>query len=109
MEEGRWSPSPINDRGWQISELCKAEDVRTEWYKRWCKEIGEEPRLHRKQWEFAYIMQSLWERGCIAYNKKGLVFAVGTEPLPSVFANYGCTIVATDIHPEKGFELGWAN
>ena len=48
------------------SELCKAVDLQADWYKRWCKELNEEPKFHRKQWEFIYVMQALWERGCIA-------------------------------------------
>lgn len=52
-------------------------------------------------------MQTLWERSCIKKGKKGLVFAVGTEPCPSIFANYGCDILATDIFPEQGVEKGW--
>ena len=35
--------------------------------------------------------------------KRGLVFAVGTEPLPAMFASFGCAIVATDIFPEQGW------
>jgi SAM-dependent methyltransferase len=89
------------------SELCKAVHLQADWYKRWCKELKEEPCFHRKQWEFVYVMQALWERGCIAKGKKGLVFAVGSEPGPSIFANYGCDILATDIFPEKGVEKGW--
>ena len=38
---------------------------------------------------------------------KGLVFAVGSEPLPSIFANHGCDITATDIYPQEGIEKGW--
>lgn len=91
------------------SELCKAIDMQADWYKRWCHELKEEPKFHRKQWEFVYVMQALWERGCIEQGKKGLVFAVGTEPGPSVFANYGCDILATDILPVKGIEMGWTN
>lgn len=91
------------------SELCKAEHLQTEWYRRWCNELREEPRFHRKQWEFVYIMQALWERGCIEKGKKGLVFAVGTEPGPSIFANYGCHILATDIAVELGEERGWSD
>ena len=95
-------PAPLKHfRYKRISELCKAQDWYTEWYARWVGEIKEPARFHRKQWEFTYVMQSLWERGCIDQGKKGLVFAVGTEPLPSVFANYGCDIVATDIFPER--------
>jgi hypothetical protein len=29
--------------------------------------------------------------------RKGLGFAVGTEPLPSVFAKYGVSVLATDL------------
>ena len=56
-----------------------------------------------------FIMQALWERGCITAGKKGLVFAVGNEPLPAMFASFGCSILATDIFPEKGLEMGWDN
>ena len=89
------------------SELCKAGDWHTDWFNRWCKELNEPARFHRKQWEYVYIMQALWERGCIEKGKKGLVFAVGSEPLPSIFANYGCDILATDIFPEEGIAKGW--
>lgn len=109
MKERQLRISSVNIKAKRISELCKAKDTHTEWYRRWCSEIKEEPRFHRKQWEFAYILQALWERGCIGKGKKGLVFAVGMEPLPSLFANYGCDILATDIFPEKGIELGWTN
>jgi hypothetical protein len=106
-EERKWNTSLDFDAGRRKSELCKAKDFHTDWYNRWCHEIGETPRYHRKQWEYTYVMQALWERKCISNGKKGLVFAVGNEPLPSVFAKYGCDILATDIHPEKGQKLGW--
>ena len=106
-QERNWNSSLVNDTERRKSELCKAKHLQMEWYKRWCKELNEQPEFHRKQWEFIYVMQALWERGCIAVGKKGLVFAVGSEPVPSVLANYGCDIVATDIQPEKGVQLGW--
>jgi hypothetical protein len=104
---GNWNESLIYDTGKRKSELCKAKDWCTDWFARWVKELNEPARFHRKQWEFIYVMQALWERGCIAEGKKGLVFAVGTEPGPSIFANYGCDILATDIFPEQGKEKGW--
>ncbi len=106
-EQRKWNMDLVYDFGKRRSELCKAMDRRAEWYKRWCRELNEEPNFHRKQWEFVYVMQALWERGCIAEDKKGLVFAVGSEPLPAMFAKYGCTILATDIFAEKGIEMGW--
>lgn len=104
-----WNTSLVGDRGKRISELCKAKDWRTDWFKRWLTELREPARFHRKQWEFIYVMQALWERRCIGRDKKGLVFAVGSEPGPSVFANYGCDILATDIFPEIGVEKGWTH
>ena len=110
MNEARqWNTSLGYDFGKRRSELCKAMDYKADWFKRWCAELDEQPNFHRKQWEFVYIMQALWERGCIAKDKKGLVFAAGTEPLPAMFAKYGVNILATDIFPEKGIEMGWDN
>jgi len=109
MEERNWNTALLNGTGKRKSELCKAKDLQADWYKRWCKELNEEPKFHRKQWEFVYVMQALWERGCITKGKKGLVFAVGSEPGPSIFAKYGCDIVATDILPEKGKAMGWTD
>ena len=106
-QTNNWNTSLVFENAQRKSELCKAKDFQTKWYQRWCKEINEVPRLHRKQWEYAYIMQALWERGCIQRKKRGIGFAVGTEPLPSVFAKYECEILATDIQPEKGKTLGW--
>ena len=54
-------------------------------------------RLHRKIWEFCFIAQALDERGMLARGRRGLGFAVGTEPLPAMFASRGCAIVATDL------------
>lgn len=105
----KWNTGLLPDFGKRRSELCKANDFHMDWYKRWCNELGEKPNFHRKQWEFVYIMQALWERGCIREGSRGLVFAVGSEPLPSVFAKYGCDILATDIFPEEGIAKGWNN
>ncbi|HEX4877798.1 MAG TPA: hypothetical protein VFV31_14070 [Chitinophagaceae bacterium] len=109
MADREWTILLTQDAGRRRTELCKAQDFEKEWYLRWCQEMNEAPRFHRKQWEFVYNMQALWERGCIAPGKRGLVFAVGTEPAPSIFAKYGCEILATDILPEKGIEKGWNN
>ena len=104
-----WNTTLKEEHFKRRSELCKAKDFYASWYLRWCHELKEKPNFHRKQWEYVYIMQALWERGCIAAGKRGLVFAVGSEPLPSVFANHGCDLLATDIFPEEGLAKGWDN
>jgi hypothetical protein len=105
--ERPWNTSLVYDTGRRKSELCKAKDWHNDWFQRWVGEIREPSRYHRKQWEFVYVMQALWERDCIQSGKKGLVFAVGSEPCPTILANYGCDILATDILPERGIEKGW--
>ena len=107
--ERRWNKQLIYDHAKRRSELCKAKDFHAAWFRHWCDQLNEKPNFHRKQWEFVYVMQALWERGCITSGKRGLVFAVGTEPLPAMFASFGCAIVATDIFPEQGVEMGWDN
>jgi len=52
--------------------------------------------MHRKLWEWSAIAQALNERDMLSPGKQGLGFAVGTEPLPSLFASMGCCITATD-------------
>ncbi len=104
-----WTNTLQQDAGRRRTELCKAQDFHKEWYRRWCNEMKETPRFHRKQWEYVYNMQALWERNCIREGSRGLVFAVGSEPGPSIFANHGCTILATDIFAEQGMEKGWDN
>lgn len=91
------------------SGICKEIDFTRPWFSRWSEELKENPRLHRKLWEFTFICQALFERGQLTTGKKGLGFAVGTEPLPALFAKYGATITATDLDPESGEEKGWAN
>lgn len=109
LQERKWNNELVADHGKRRSELCKAKDFQQDWYKRWCGVLGETPNFHRKQWEYVYILQALWERDCIREGKRGIGFAVGTEPLPSVFASYGCDILATDINTEQGIEMGWTN
>lgn len=108
-KQRKWNTSLVNDFGRRRSELCKAKDFQQHWYTRWCTELGEQPNHHRKQWEYAFVLEALSERGCLQPGKRGIGFAVGTEPLPSVLAKYGCDILATDINPEEGKDLGWTN
>ncbi len=59
------------------------------------------PRLHRKQWEFVYIIRCIENAGLIAHGRRGLAFGVGREKLPSVFVAGGCKIQATDLPSEE--------
>lgn len=79
-----------------ISHIAKYEDMLTDNYRNLVKDIGENFKIHRKQWEFISIIQALQDVGKILPNNNGLGFGVGSEPLPSYFAKQGCKITATD-------------
>lgn len=91
------------------SRLCTQDQFQTSQYIYWCRQMHALYRFHRKQWEFCYIAQALYERGMVGPGKKGLGFAVGLEPLPSLFASYGCEIVATDLDVESARQAGWVD
>ncbi len=62
--------------------------------------------VHRKLWEWLFIVEALHERGMLAPGRRGLGFGVGREGLASLFASLGCRIVATDQAPGGAGE--WA-
>ena len=99
----RWPEEPTLEH--PVSQLCTIHQFRQP-YQELCRSFGEIPRVHRKQWEFAYILQALRQSGALQNKARGLGFAVGREPLPSCFAAHGCEIVATDMAAEQAHK--WA-
>lgn len=89
------------------SGVCRQLHFSTDEYRYWMSAMGVPPIMHRKQWELFYVAQALFEHDMLAEGKKGLVFAVGQEPLPSVFAARGCEILATDQAAETAAAGGW--
>lgn len=89
--------------------LCTHEQLDSAAFRYWASKIHERWRLHRKLWEFCYILQALYERGMLADGKKGLGFAVGEEPLPSLMASMGCTVLATDLDVNDPRATVWAD
>jgi len=87
------------------SVLCRSEHFNTDWLRFWAERIQpdqNEPRLHRKLWEFCIISQALHERGMLKAGRSGVGFAVGREPLASLFASFGTSILATDLKLGSG-------
>jgi hypothetical protein len=90
------------------SRACTQEQVESPVFKEWATRLGDRPRLlHRKLWEWCFISQVFEERGLLVVGAKGLGFAVGKEPLPSLFASRGCSILATDLSAEDAVKEGW--
>ncbi|MBI3866509.1 MAG: SAM-dependent methyltransferase [Planctomycetia bacterium] len=88
--------------------MCSAEQLESDAFRDWCRRLGDRFSLHRKLWEWGYICQALSERGMLSSGKRGLGFAVGKEPLPSLFASLGCEIVATDLDAADPRGANWS-
>ncbi len=90
-----------------VCQLVTANQFRSPIYQKWCDEMNEKAILHRKQWEYVYVLEVLSQKNKLARDFKGLGFGVGIEPLPAVFAKYGCEILATDQSIDNAKEQGW--
>jgi hypothetical protein len=97
-----------NNPGRIQSCLCTQAQLESEPFRRWARSIGETAgHLHRKIWEWCYIAQGLAERDMLRPGRRGLGFAVGEEPLASLFAGAGCAITATDLDLRRAAGAGW--
>lgn len=76
--------------------VCKFRDFSSPWFRTWSERIKNDA-LHRKIWEWNVIAQALDERDMLRSGRRGIGFAVGTEPLASLFASRGAEVDATDI------------
>ena len=90
-----------------VSQACTQAQMEEPHYSHWCSLIREAPRMHRKQWEFAYILQALHMHDMVEEGRRGLGFGVGREPLAAVFANRDVEILATDMTAEAAAGAGW--
>lgn len=90
-----------------VSQACTQAQMEEPHYAYWCDQIREQPRMHRKQWEFCYILQALKAHGMLVPGKRGLGFGVGLEPLAAVFAKNGVSVLATDLEPDEAQQAGW--
>jgi hypothetical protein len=100
------------------STVCRYEHFFSDWYERWAPRLklntpdidpnAKDSVVQRKAWEWCAIAQALEEREMLRPGRSGCGFAVGTEPLPSAFAERGVSILATD-QPLAGTANAWAD
>jgi Methyltransferase domain len=88
------------------SKLCTQQDCEADWYFSWLQQLNSGFLFHRKLWEFAYIAQNLYAFGALKPGSRGVGFGCGEEPLASLFAKFGCHVVATDLDPRESEEQG---
>jgi Methyltransferase domain len=85
------------------SVVCRYDHFETPWLANQVRRLSPgpgqntPPALHRKIWEWCAIAQALEERDMLRSGRKGLGFAVGKEPLTSLFAGLGVEVIATDL------------
>lgn len=60
--------------------------------------------LHRKYWEWVYIVHTALDRGLAAPGKRALGFGVGQEAIPAVLAKLGTEVTAT-VPPRKSVSV----
>ena len=104
-----WRPAPPGYAGTPLtSTVCRFDQLDSPRFRGWATRLGEPWNPHRKLWEYCFICSALEERGMLAPGRRGLGFAVGTEPLPAVFAALGCTIVASDLPGDDSRVALWS-
>ena len=82
------------------SIVCRYDAFRSDWFSSYADRINRAWRdrpPHRKLWEWCAISHALQERDMLRDGRLGIGFAVGKEPLPSLFAGFGVQIIATDL------------
>ena len=91
-----------------VSKPTTQLDMESPWFKYWCSQLKAAPIYHRKLWEFAFVLQALYEHGILQQGYEGVGFGCGKEPLASYFASKNMKALVTDLAPEQVAGLGWA-
>ncbi len=91
-----------------VSKAATQADIESAWFNYWCSQIKATPLYHRKLWEFAFLLQGLFEHGLLCEGSEGIGFGCGREPLASYFASKRISATVTDLDPKKVAGLGWA-
>lgn len=87
---------------------CTQRQVQSPNFRYWAMRMRVQPDLlHRKSWEWSFVSQALYERDMLRAGRRGMGFAVGQEPLTSLFASMGCEILATDLDLQAADQEGW--
>jgi hypothetical protein len=106
-------PLPMSPPLWDAQtpfmaySTCSAADFLHPRFSELAALFGHPVRYHRKLWEWVFIIHHLQEAGVLKEGKRGIVFGVGREALPALFAKFGAEVLATDAPDDIGEESGW--
>lgn len=79
-----------------VSQACSAAQFAEPVYLEWVAAMGQQPKLHRKQWEYTVVFQAARQAGALRAGARACGFGVGVEPISAVLAAHGVRVVATD-------------
>ena len=63
--------------------------------------------LHRKVWEFVYVLKAAEQYGVLREGRRAVGFGVGQEPIPAVLAARGVLVLATDLDASQDDSGAW--
>src|ERR1700730_1971479 len=94
------------------SMVCQRAHFDEPWFTYWAERFGESQapagKLHRKPWEWVVVAQALASRGMLVPGRRGCGFAVGREPMASLFASMGVDVLATDLGADGDTAAEWS-
>ena len=102
-----YPPAPLDE--FMPFSTCSAADFVHPRFVEICDMLKHPCDWHRKLWEWVFVVHHLLESGVVTPGSKGLVFGVGSERLPALFASLGAEIVATDAPGDVGAAAGWVD
>ena len=84
-------------------------DIESDWVAYWMGRLKARVVYHRKIWELCYVPQALYNFDLIKPGARAVGFGCGEEPLPSLFASEGVSVVVTDLEPQDERAKAWQN
>lgn len=99
--------SAPQDGAFMRHSTCSMADFFHPRFAQLCALLHHPLQLHRKLWEWIFIVHHLREAGVLREGCRGVGFGVGRERLPAVFAGLGAQVTATDAPSEVGMSAGW--
>jgi SAM-dependent methyltransferase len=91
-----------------VSKATTQDDMESPWFAYWCKQLKIAPIYHRKIWEYAFVLQCLYDRDLLKPGVCAMGFGCGEEPMASYFASLGIDVLVTDLDPAQVAGKGWA-
>lgn len=92
-----------------VSQLATEGQFHSPKFKYWCDELHESFKMHRKLWEYCYVMEVLDHFQMLQPGRIALGFGVGKEPIPALLAKFGISVLASDQDFRAAQEQGWAS